>query len=349
MRTSKQAGLPSALVITFCLLQLSTSGRAEEVAEFYRGKTLSIVVAHEAGTGFDVYARAFARYLGRHVPGQPTAIVQNMPGAGGITAAAWLYNIAPKDGTTIATMVHAIMLDHQLGEKRGKYEASKFSFIGNMERSVATCVVTAKSGIGSLDDLLRRESIFGGVSRAGALSQGTLALIHLLGARIKLVEGYKGSANLRFAMQRGEIDGMCGIPVSTLKTQWRSDMESGDFKVVVQLNEKPRPELAGAAMLDSFARSDEDRQVFDMIFGALVLGRMYLAPPGIPPARLASLRAAFDAAIEDPEFLAEAARNRMEITPQTGAEVEKLIERFTSAPAAIVKRARLAIGVDQAK
>ncbi len=348
MRTSMQAKLRGILAATCWLLQVLPSAHADEVADFYRGKTLSIVVAHEAGTGFDVYARAFARYLGRHIPGQPTVIVQNMPGAGGLNATAWLYNIAPKDGTTIATIVHAIMLDHQLGDKRGKYEAAKFSYIGNMERSVATCVVTATSGVSSLDDLMRRETIFGGVSRAGALSQGTLALIHLLGAKIKLVEGYKGSANLRLAMQRGEIDGMCGIPVSTLKKQWRSDMEAGAFKVIVQLNEKPRPELGGAAMLASFARSDEDRQVFDLIFGALVLGRMYLAPPYIPPPRLAALRAAFDAAIKDPEFLADAAKSQMEITPQSGAEVQSLIERFTSAPAAIVKRARLAIGADQA-
>lgn len=344
-----QAQFLRALLAALCLAGSAAHTRADEIADFYRGKTLSIVVAHEAGTGFDVYARAFARYLGRHIPGQPTAIVQNMPGAGGLNAAAWLYNIAPKDGTTVATIVHAIMLDHQLGEKRGKYEAAKFSYIGNMERSVATCVVTAKSGIGSLDDLMLRETIFGGVSRAGALSQGTLALIHLLGAKIKLVEGYKGSANLRLAMQRGEIDGMCGIPVSTLKTQWRSDMESGQFKVVVQLNEKPRPEIEGAALLDSFAKSDEDRQVFDLIFGALVLGRMYVAPPDIPPARLAALRMAFDAAIADPNFLADAEKSHMEITPQTGAEVQALIERFTAAPAAIVKRARLAIGVDEGK
>lgn len=325
------------------------ASKADEIADFYRGKTLSIVVAHESGTGFDVYARAFARHLGRHIPGQPTAIVQNMPGAGGLNAAAWIYNIAPKDGATIATIVHAIMLDHLLGERKGKFDPMQFGFIGNMEQSVATCVVTARSGVTSLDDLLQRETIFGGVSRAGALSQGTLALIHLLGAKIKLVEGYKGSANLRLAMQRGEIDGMCGIPVSTLKTQWRSDMESGAFRAVVQLNHKPRPELKGATLLDSFARSAEDRQVFDLIFGALVLGRMYLAPPGIPPARLAALRKAFDAAIADPEFLADAAKANMEITPQTGAEVEQLIRRFNAAPKEVVERARRAIGIEAAR
>lgn len=323
------------------------NARADDIADFYKGKTVTIVVAHEAGTGFDIYARAFGRYLSRHIPGAPTVIVQNMPGAGGITAAAWLYNIAPKDGTTIATIVHAVMLDHQLGEKRGKFEPTKFGYIGNMEQSVGTCTVTAKSGIGSLDDLLKRESIFGGVSRAGALSQGTLALINLLGAKIKLVEGYKGSANLRLAMQNGEIHGMCGIPVSTLKTQWRSDIESGDFKPVVQLNHAPRPELKGATMLYSFAKSDEERQVFDLIFGALVLGRMYVAPPGVPADRFAALRKAFDAAIRDPEFLADSNKSQMEITPQTGAEVEALIAKFTSAPQAVVERARLAIGIDK--
>lgn len=345
-----QPGTRSRFVVpVIAAMTIAVPTQADEVADFYKGKTLSIVVAHESGTGFDVYARAFARYLGRHIPGAPTAIVQNMPGAGGLSAAAWLYNIAPKDGTTIATIVHAVMLDHLLGEGRGKFEAGKFQFIGNMEQSVATCVVTAKSGIGTLDDLLKRDSIFGGVSRAGALSQGTLALINLLGAKIKLVEGYKGSANLRLAMQRGEIDGMCGIPVSTLKTQWRSDMESGAFKAIVQLNHQPRPELKGAAMLDGFARTAEDRQVFDLIFGALVLGRMYLAPPGVPTQRIAALRKAFDDAIKDPEFLADAAKSNMEITPQTGEEVERLVRRFTSAPKEVVARARRAIGIEPAR
>jgi tripartite-type tricarboxylate transporter receptor subunit TctC len=318
--------------------------RADDVAEFYKGKTITIIVAHEAATGFDVYARAFGRFLARRIPGNPGYIVQNMPGAGGVTAAAWLYNIAPKDGTTLGTIVHAVMLDHQLGDKRGKYEAAKFAFIGNMERSVATCVVTAKSGISSLDDLMKRESIFGGVSRAGALSQGTLALINLLGAKIKLVEGYKGSADLRLAMQRGEIEGMCGIPVSTLKSQWREDVDSGNIRPIVQLNDEPRPELKGTAHLYDHARSPEDRQVFDLIFGALVLGRIYLVPPGVPEARIAALRRAFDAAIADPEFLAEAAKAQLEISPQPGAEVAQLIERFTSAPQVVINRARQAIG-----
>lgn len=310
---------------------------------------MSIVVAHEAGTGFDVYARVFARYLGRHIPGQPTVIVQNMPGAGGISATSWLYNVAPRDGTTIATIVHAVMLDHLLGERKGKFDPTRFGYIGNMEQSVGTCVTTRQSGFASIKDLLEREAIFGGVSRAGALSQGTLALIHLLGARIKLVEGYKGSANLRLAMNNGEIHGMCGIPVSTLKTQWRADFESGAIRPVVQLNHKPRPELKGIAHLYDHAKTEEDRQVFDLIFGALVLGRMYVAPPGLPPARFAALRAAFDSAIADRELLAEAEKSQMEITPQTGAEVEQLIAQFNAAPRTVVERARQAIGVGPVK
>jgi tripartite-type tricarboxylate transporter receptor subunit TctC len=322
----------------------SSSVRSDEVADFYRGKTLTITVAHQAGTGFDVYARAIARYLSRHVPGNPNTIVQNMPGAGGITAAGWLYNIAPKDGTSIATIVHAVMLDQILGEGRGKYDASKFTLIGNMEQSTGTCVVTKQSGISSVDELLKRETIFGGVTSAGALSQGTLALINLGGAKIKLVQGYKGSADLLLAMKRGEVQGMCGIPISTLKTYWRGDVAAGTVKPILQLNGKPSSDFQGLAHFNQFAKTDDDRKVFDLIFGALVLGRLFLGPPAIPGDRLAALRKAFDAAVADPQFLAEAKKANLEVSPQTGAEVEQLVKRFTSFPPAIVARARAAIG-----
>jgi tripartite-type tricarboxylate transporter receptor subunit TctC len=331
----------------FGLVALAASGlaaQADEVADFYRGKTLTITVAHQAGTGFDVYARAIARHLTRHMPGQPNTIVQNMPGAGGITAAGWLYNIAPRDGTAIATIVHAVMLDHLLGEGRGKYEPSKFTFIGNMEQSIGTCVVTRQSGVASVDDLLQREIIFGGVTSAGALSQGTLALINLGGAKIKLVQGYKGSADLLLAMKRGEVQGMCGIPVSTLKTYWRGDVEAGTVKPIIQLNGAPSPDLEAVEHFNRFAKSDEDRKVFDLIFGALVLGRLYIGPPGLPETRLVALRKAFDAAVSDPVFVAEAAKSKLELSPQSGAEAEALVKRFNSFPPAVVARARAAIG-----
>jgi tripartite-type tricarboxylate transporter receptor subunit TctC len=329
------------------LFALSTSGsvaKADEVADFYKGKTLTITVAHQAGTGFDVYARAIARHLSRHMPGHPNTIVQNMLGAGGITAAGWLYNIAPRDGTSIVTIVHAVMLDHMLGEGRGKYETSKFTFIGNMEQSIGTCVVTKQSGITSVDDLLRRETIFGGVTSAGALSIGTLALINLGHAKIKLVQGYKGSADLLLAMKRGEVQGMCGIPVSTLKTYWRGDVEAGTIKPLIQLNGKSSADLPGVEHFNRFAKTDEDRKVFDLIFGALVLGRLYIGPPGLPEARLTALRKAFDAAVSDPAFVAEAEKSKLELSPQSGAEVEALVKRFNSFPPAVVARARAAIG-----
>jgi tripartite-type tricarboxylate transporter receptor subunit TctC len=182
------------------------------------------------------------------------------------------------------------------------------------------------------------------VTSAGALSQGTLALINLGGAKIRLVQGYKGSADLLLAMKRGEIQGMCGIPVSTLKTFWRGDVEAGTVKPILQFNGKPTPDLPGVAHFDRFANTDEDRKVFDLIFGALVLGRLYVGPPGLPAARLAALRKAFDAAVSDQEFLADAKKSKLEVSPQTGAEVEVLVKRFNAFPPAVVARARAAIG-----
>jgi tripartite-type tricarboxylate transporter receptor subunit TctC len=317
----------------------SASTAAEDAGRFYKGRTVSIVIGHEVGTGFDIYGRVLARHLSRHIPGNPSMVVQNMVGASGIAAANWLYNVAPKDGTVLATFVHTVPFEPLFGNSIAKYDPAKLSWIGNMEESVGTCGVSTASGITKFDELREKEVVFGATGATGPLGKFALAIKNLLGARIKLVYGYKGSASVKIAIQRGEVHGVCGLPISTLKSFWRDEFDSGRFKPILQLSGKRSAELAGIPHVDDYPKSEEDRQVFGLIFAAQALGRVFVSPPEMPPERLKALREAFMATMEDKQFLADAQAAQIDIVPNPGEEVTALIARYSATPKAVVERA----------
>ena len=317
----------------------SASTAAEDAGRFYKGRTVSIVIGHEVGTGFDIYGRVLARHLSRHIPGNPSMVVQNMVGASGIAAANWLYNVAPKDGTVLATFVHTVPFEPLFGNSIAKYDPAKLSWIGNMEESVGTCGVSTASGITKFDELREKEVVFGATGATGPLGKFALAIKNLLGARIKLVYGYKGSASVKIAIQRGEVHGVCGLPISTLKSFWRDEFDSGRFKPILQLSGKRSAELAGIPHVDDYPKSEEDRQVFGLIFAAQALGRVFVSPPEMPPERLKALREAFMATMEDKQFLADAQAAQIDIVPNPGEEVTALIARYSATPKTVVERA----------
>jgi tripartite-type tricarboxylate transporter receptor subunit TctC len=319
---------------------------ADEVADFYNSRTVSIVVAHEVGTGFDIYARALARHLSPHIPGHPNIVVQNMTGASGVTAANWLYNIAPKDGTVMATFVQTVPFEPLFGNSVAKFDPTKFSWIGNMEQSVGVCGVSPASGIGKFDDLLVKETVFGATGATGPLGKFALAIKNELGAKIKLVSGYKGSASVKIAIQRGEVHGICGLPMSTIRSHWRDEYQSGAFKPIIQLSGARSGELKGIPHVDDYAKTPADRQVFNLIFGAQVLGRVFAAPPGVPAQRTKALRSAFMAAMKDPQFAAEAAKVQIDISPMTGEQVEAFIAGLSAVPPSVVARSMQAFRVN---
>jgi tripartite-type tricarboxylate transporter receptor subunit TctC len=329
-----------------CLIATLVAGDAssqpaadETVADFYRGKALNIVVGHEAGTGYDFFGRTLARHITRHLPGNPNAVPQNMPGAGGLRAANWLYNVAAKDGTVVSVLAPETALKPIFGDAAASYEPAKFTWIGNMDESIATCTVSARSGITAIEQLFARETVFGATGVAAPTSKFAYALVNFLGARIKVVQGYKGSNDLRIALNRGEIEGACGPSHSTLKTQWKDDIESGRIRVLVQFGLKKLPELAGAAHIYDYAKSNEDRAVFDVAFGPHLLGRPVIAPPGMPADRANALRTAFMRTMQDAELLAEISRLGLEVRPSSGNEVEALVARFAAFPKSVIERA----------
>jgi tripartite-type tricarboxylate transporter receptor subunit TctC len=319
---------------------------ADEVSDFYKGKSVNIVVGHEPATGFDIYSRVLARHLGRHMPGNPSIVVQNMTGASGLTAANWLYNVAPKDGTVMATFVHTIPFEPLMGNSAARFEPAKFAWIGNMEESVAVCGISKASGIAKFEDMLTKETVWGATGATGPLVKSAAAVKNLFGAKMKIVAGYKGSASVKIAITRNEVSGICGLPMSTIASSWADIYNSGEFRPVLQLSGRKQPELKGIPHVDDYAKSEGDRQTYGLIFGTQALGRIYLSPPGTPDARRNALRAALLATMKDPQFIADAEKAQIDISPMTGEEVEQFIARLSSAPPAIIDRVKQATRPD---
>jgi tripartite-type tricarboxylate transporter receptor subunit TctC len=318
---------------------------ADEVERFYAGRKLSVVIGHEAGTGFDLYGRALARHLGRFIPGNPTLVPENMPGAAGFSSANWLFNAAAKDGSVIAIFAHTAPFEPLIGKGAGRFDASKFAWIGNLDAVVGTCGVGEHAGITAFDELFTKEVLVGagGAGSAGPLSQFPAALRRLLGVKLKVIQGYRGSAEIRIALARGELHGICGLPLSTLKTEWRDDFAAGRFKILLQLGRERSAELPGIPHVYDYSRTPEDRQVFDLIFGLQAIGRPFAAPPGVPIDRIAALRTAFMAMANDPAFRAEAAKLQIDASPTSGEAVQEFVTRMYGSPKAIIERAKEAI------
>jgi tripartite-type tricarboxylate transporter receptor subunit TctC len=325
------------------LASLAGPAAADEIADFYKGKWVNIVVGHEPATGFDIYARVLARHMSRYIPGNPAIVVQNMVGASGLVAGNWLYNVAPKDGTVMATFVHTVPFEPLMGNKAARFEPAKFAWIGNIEESVAVCGISKASGIASFQEMRAKETIWGATGATGPLVKSAAAVKNLLDAKMKIVSGYKGSASVKIAITRNEVHGICGLPMSTISSQWNDIYSTGEFKPVIQLSGRKAPELKGIPHVDDYAKSEEDRQVYGLIFGTQALGRIYLSPPGTPDARKQALRTALLATMKDKQFLEDAKKTKIDIEPMTGEEVEKFIARLSTASAATIERTKQAV------
>ena len=266
---------------SLCLILLSASAAfAQGAGDFYKDRQIAIVVGNEPGTGFDLYARSLAQFMGEHIPGRPGLVVQNMPGASGLVAFNWLANVAPKDGSTFLTAPFTVPFEPLFGNAAARFDASRLNWIGNMDASVSICGIARSSPVASIEDAMRAEAPMGATGATGPMTQTTIALNELLGTKFKRVEGYKGSASVKLAIERSEVSGVCGISLSTVRTQWRDIYDSGAFRLILQLGPAPHPDLPGVPHVYAFAKNEEDKGVFDLIFGIQGLGRAFAAPEG---------------------------------------------------------------------
>ena len=312
--------------------------------DYYAGKTIDLVVGNYPGGGYDIYARTVARHLGRNIPGNPNVVPKNMVGAGGVLAANYMYNVARRDGSEISLNQAPVIMLPIFGDAAAKFDPQKFTWIGSMNKDQSSCGVWHTAKVESFDDLFKREVTFGASGTGGMLAQHPFVFRNLLGAKAKVIIGYKGSNEVNLAMERGEVDGACALFVSTLETRWKDDWVSGRLKIIIQMGTEDHPAFGNAPNIFRYARTDEDRQILTLIFGQGLMGRPIFAPPGIPADRRDALRSAMFATLKDPAFVEEATKLRMEINPATAAEMEKLLADFASYPPEVIAKARMAIG-----
>src|SRR5688572_13227561 len=249
MRTFRSAALAFAV-----LTGITTPAPAESAADFYKGKTVNIIVGYPPGSGYTLYGQMLARYLGDHIPGRPNVIVQNMQGAGSIKAANFLFSAALKDGTTLGIFSVGALIDQMFGHSTTTFDATKYGWIGNMDESVGVCVIRKEAGVARFEDLLKKETLFGGTGPSGGATQAAIAHDRLYGAKIKVIKGYKGAQDVVLAMDRGEVQGVCGITISVLRSRLAHQITSGELIPIIHDAIKKQPELPGVPSVYDFAR-----------------------------------------------------------------------------------------------
>jgi tripartite-type tricarboxylate transporter receptor subunit TctC len=311
---------------------------AQDVAGFYKGKTIQIIVGFGAGGGYDLYARALGRHLGKHVPGNPTVVVQNMDGAGSVRAANYVYAGSPKDGTVIAAVNQNAPMYQLLGGAGARFEAAHLQWLGSMTNSNGLVYTWHSSGIKSLDDAKQREVPMGAV---GAQSDSVIfpnLINEMLGTKFKPIPGYAGSTQIHLAMERGEVMGRGGNSWSSLQTANPTWVKENKINILVQVGFQKEPDLPDVSLLLDLVTGDEGKGVIKVISLPTAIGYGHWLAPEVPKDRLAALRAAYSAVLKDPEFLKEAEKARMDIRAQTGQQVEALVDQVTKTPKAVLDR-----------
>jgi tripartite-type tricarboxylate transporter receptor subunit TctC len=329
------------------LLLPAVAQAQDSLAKFYSGKSIDMIIGASPGGGFDLYARTIAKHMPDHLPGKPNFIPKNMPGAGTNKAAGYIYAVAPKDGTVIGAIFPGAVMDPLLGDKTHvQHDSTKLIYLGSANNEVGITVVRTDAPAKTVQDLFTKGMISAASASGGSSRDFPAALNNVLGTKIQLVTGYPGTKDMTLAIERGEVQGTGGYLWSTLKTQnpdWLP--QAGKMRILVQEAVKGTAELnkLGVPVAIDFAKSDEDKQVLELIYGQLVFGRPYILPPGTPEDRVTALRRAFDATMKDKGFLADAAKARLTVDPVSGEEVQALVTKIYSAPDRIVQRAKEAM------
>lgn len=338
-RHAARPGLIAAFAAILGATQAPARADDAAVEAFYKGKTINFICALAAGGGYDQYARALARHLERHIPGKPAIVVQNMTGAAGMRATNWLYAAAPRDGLTIGITQRSVLVEPLYGTKEATFDPTKFSWLASLNEEAFIAVAWKGRGLDSLRDAQTREFPVAADGPASDDYTWPAVLNSVIGTKFKVVSGYSGKAEERLSVRRGETHGLIGWSWGAIQTSEWEDYKAGNWRIIAHLGPGKHPEFDAPSVYD-YAETKEARDALDFLVGTLVLGRPVFAPPGIPADREAALRAAFDATLKDPEFLAEAARLNLEISPASGAELAERVVRLYRTPAAVVERAQ---------
>ncbi len=320
-------------------LSLSTTfSHAQSVAEFYKGKTVTVLIGVSAGGEYDLQARLVARHIGKHIPGNPTVIAQNMLGAGGLTEANYLYNVAPKDGTFIGMIQNALPILQAVGLPGPQFESDKFNWVGSIMSTVETLAVWHTSGVTNIEQARAREVVIGAVGRGGITDTFPRMMNQFAGAKFKIVVGYPGGNDVNLAMERGEVAGRNNT-WSSWKTTKRNWLEEKKISILAYQG-PPQKDLTGVPLVEDLASTLADKQAIQLITAGTLYGRPLAMAPGVPGERVAAVRQAFDETMKDPEFLKEADAAAMEVEPVRGVRMQKISADLLATPADVKARAR---------
>jgi tripartite-type tricarboxylate transporter receptor subunit TctC len=328
-----------AAVALAAALPSPPAARAGDAATFYAGRNVNLIEGFNVGGGADLYTRLIAGYLARHIPGRPNVVVQNMPGAGSMTAANHVFNVSPRDGSEIGLFAGNIAIDPVIGGVPSQYDSRKFNWIGAPAAASDVCVAAKTSSFKTFDDVFKRGMVTGA---AGTSTYDfPVVLNSLLGTKFQLVKGYRGSAGLRIALERGEIEGFCGIGLDSLHSLGLNERK---VTILVQTALKADPRLGDVPIITDYAKSAEQRQIMQLIFGWLVMDRPLAAPPDTPAERVAALRTAFDATMRDPDFRADIAKAALSLSPMRGGDIQNFVDEVYRTPEAVARKAAQMLG-----
>lgn len=341
-RRVASVALAAFISVPGSVMALTAIVLAQSASDFYKSRDVDLFIGYSTGGAYDLYARVIGRHLGAHIPGGPTLVPKNLEGAGSLRLANYLYRVAPQDGSAFGTLGRGIAFDPLLIGQGDAFDAQKFGWIGSANNEVSVCVARKDSGIAQFEDLFTKELTVGGTGASADTDQFPRVLNSVLGTHFKIVEGYPGGNDVVLAMERGEVQGRCGWSWSSVMSTHKSWIDDKKMIVLVQLSLNKHPELPDVPLVTDFAKTDEQRQILKMVFARQVIGRPYLAPPNVPPDRLATLRQAFTDTMHDGDFLAEAAKAELEINPVSGADVEGLVKEVYATPPDIIAKAKAA-------
>jgi tripartite-type tricarboxylate transporter receptor subunit TctC len=313
-------------------------------ADFYAGKQIKIVVSSDTGGGYDTYSRVLGHHIDRYIPGKPTIIIQNMPGGGGLRAAQFTYKAAPKDGTVLGNIRASNMLDSILGIRGKEIDPTKYEWIGSMAADTDVCSFWHTAGVKTFDDLMKKEVLVGASGKGAQAYSFPNAMNRVLGTKFKIILGYKGAADRILAIERGELQGNCGINGSTIASSYGQLLQQGKIIAVIQSGVEPYPALKNVPLTQSFAKTQEQKDILEAIFSQMAIARTYALAPGTIKERVEILRKAFDASMKDEKLLAEAKKSKIDISPYGGNETARLMAKLVAMPAETKAKAKAAIG-----
>lgn len=341
----------SALLALHCLLAGAAAAQTTPAVDpFYADRKVQMIIPSTPGGGYDIYGRLFARHMGRHIPGNPSFVPANMPGASGVVAAQYIFSAAPQDGSVLGHFYATAIIDPVVNaQSRAKFDPNRFTFIGSATAESSICYVSARSRVKRFEDALTQEVVLGSTGARGKSSDYPNAYNSLLGAKFKVVTGYPGINEIGLAIERGEIDGTCGSSWSVMTTgrpQWLSE---GIMRIIAQENNDAHPDVAklGVPLTRSFAKTQEAVEVLEFMYAQAAFGRPFAMGPGVPAARAEIMRRAFMAALDDPELRAEAERMKLEMSnPMDGTALQQAVARLTATPKRVIDAANRAIGAN---